>query len=164
VEPRAGSDPELSRARTAGEFGPTGLVWLLRLTTRRFGAAVRRGLDEAGHTQLPQQGFWAVSALAERDHTAGQLVDRMQITKQAVSQLVETLVALGYVERHSDPVDRRRVVLVLTDLGREAARAIAHAIEGLQAELARDVGPDGLDQLGRILTAFTAQVPETEQA
>jgi DNA-binding MarR family transcriptional regulator len=162
VQPRTSTNPESLPAGEVGELGPTGLVWLLRQATRRFGVAVRRDLDEAGHTQLPQQGFWAVSALAERDQTAGQLVDRMQITKQAVSQLLETLVDLGYVERHRVPGDRRRVIVALTDRGTEAARVIGHAIEGLEAELAREVGPDGLDQLGCILTAFTARSPESE--
>jgi DNA-binding MarR family transcriptional regulator len=136
------------------EAGPTEIVWLLRRATRRFGAAVRHALDEGGHGRLPQQGFWAVSALAERDHTAGQLVDRMEITKQAVSQLVETLVELGYVERRADPTDRRRVALALTERGWEAAGVIERAIASLRVELGASIGSDRMDQLETMLSDF----------
>jgi DNA-binding MarR family transcriptional regulator len=142
------------------DAGATEIVWLLRRTTRRFGAAVRHGLDEAGHGRLPQQGFWAVSALAERDYTAGQLVARLQITKQAVSQLVETLVELDYVKRRPDPTDRRRVVLALTDHGWEAAGVIGRAIANLRVELAASIGSDGMDQLETMLNDFGAPLDD----
>jgi DNA-binding MarR family transcriptional regulator len=153
----AGQDP-----KSAGpdELQPTELVWLLRRTTRRFGGAVRLGLDEAGHTRLPQQGFWALNALAEKDHTPGQLGDRMQITKQAVSQLVETLVALGYVRRLADPGDGRRVVMTLTAHGRDAANVIADAIVGLRIEVGHTIGTDQVAVLERLLAAFSDLEPE----
>jgi DNA-binding MarR family transcriptional regulator len=137
------------------ELRPTELVWLLRRTTRRCGVAVRRGLDEAGHTRLPQQGFWALNALAEKDHTPGQLGERMQITKQAVSQLVDTLVGLGYVQRLADPGDGRRVVMTLTAYGRDAANVIADAIVRLRMKVGQIIGTDQVAVLERLLAAFS---------
>ena len=156
------SGPTGHDSRPAGpaQLQPTELVWLLRRTTRRFGAAVRHGLDAAGHSRLPQQGFWAVSALAEKEHTPGQLGDRMQITKQAVSQLIETLVDLGYVQRQADPVDRRRVVMTLTAQGRDAAGVIADAIVRLRIEVGRTIGPVEVAHLEHILAAFSDLEPE----
>jgi DNA-binding MarR family transcriptional regulator len=152
-----GRDP---RPADPAQFQQTELVWLLRRITRRFGVAVRHGLDEAGHSRLPQQGFWAVSALAEKDHTPGQLGDRMQITKQAVSQLVETLVDLGYVQRQADPVDRRRVVMTLTVQGRDAAGVIAEAITGLRIEVGRTIGTQQWAHLEHLLAAVSDLEPE----
>jgi DNA-binding MarR family transcriptional regulator len=152
VSGRTGPDP---RPGGPAQLQPTELVWLLRRTTRRFGVAVRHGLDQAGHSRLPQQGYWAVSALAEKEHTPGQLGERMQITKQAVSQLIETLVDLGYVQRQADPVDRRRVVMTLTAQGREAAGVIADAIARLRMEVGRTIGTDQVAHLEHLLAAFS---------
>jgi DNA-binding MarR family transcriptional regulator len=132
-------------------------IWLLRRVTRRYGAAVRLALDEAGHAQLPQQGFWAVNALEFRDRTAVELVDLMQITKQAVSQLIESLVSLEYVERHADPKDGRRVVLRLSDKGRAAASVIGAAAATVEHDMSRRLGKETLLELRRALEGFVDQ-------
>ena len=129
-------------------------IWLLRRVSRWYGAAIRSALDEAGHAQLPQQGFWAVNALEVRDRTAVELVDLMQITKQAVSQLVESLVGLEYVERHADPNDRRHVVLRLSDKGRSAASVIGAAAATVEHEMSHRLGRETLLQLRRALEGF----------
>jgi DNA-binding MarR family transcriptional regulator len=129
-------------------------IWLLRRVNRRYGAAIRSALDDAGHAELPQQGFWAVNALDGRDRTAVELVDLMQITKQAVSQLVDSLVTLGYVERHDDPNDGRRVVLRLSDRGREAASVIGAAAGAVEHELRHRLGEESLLELRRALEGF----------
>jgi DNA-binding MarR family transcriptional regulator len=84
----------------------------------------------------------------------------MQITKQAVSQLIETLVDLGYVQRQADPVDRRRVVMTLTAQGRDAAGVIADAIVRLRIEVGRTIGPVEVAHLEHILAAFSDLEPE----
>ena len=129
-------------------------IWLLRRVTRRYGAAIRSALDEAGHAELPQQGFWAVNALEIRDRTSVELVDLMQITKQAVSQLIESLVGLEYVERHADPIDRRRVVLRLSDKGRDAASVIGAAAATVEQETIHRLGKETLLELRRALQGF----------
>jgi DNA-binding MarR family transcriptional regulator len=131
-------------------------IWLLRRVTRRYGAAIRSALDEAGHGELPRPGFWAVNALEVRDRTSVELVDLMQITKQAVSQLVEALVGSGYVERHADPDDRRRVVLRLSDKGRDAASVIGAAAASVEQEMTHRLGKETLRELRGALQGFVA--------
>jgi DNA-binding MarR family transcriptional regulator len=75
----------------------------------------------------------------------------MSISKQAVSQLVDTLVAAGYVARRPSPEDRRRTLLHLTSRGRKAVRVIDEAVAGVEAEMAARIGHDGLRQLYRWL-------------
>ena len=58
--------------------------------------------------------MWAVHTLYGRAQSASELVDVLQVTKQAVSPLVEELVVSGYVRRDPDPADRRRTLLDLT--------------------------------------------------
>ncbi|HEX4217859.1 MAG TPA: MarR family transcriptional regulator [Acidimicrobiales bacterium] len=130
------------------------VIWLLRRATRHYGAAVRSALDDAGHADLPQQGFWAVNALDGQDRTAAELVDLMQITKQAVSQLVDSLAGLGYVERHDDPTDGRRVLLRLSGRGRAAAGLIAGAAHAVEQEAGHVMGDGAVLELRRALEAF----------
>jgi DNA-binding MarR family transcriptional regulator len=71
----------------------------------------------------------------------------MDISKQAVSQLVDTLVNAGYVERRPSPEDRRRTLLLLTARGRRAVRVIDEAVSQVEAKLMDEIGDDGLRRL-----------------
>jgi DNA-binding MarR family transcriptional regulator len=49
--------------------------------------------------------------------TAGELATRVGITSGAVTGAIDRLVALGLVERTSDPRDRRKVIVRIADFG-----------------------------------------------
>jgi DNA-binding MarR family transcriptional regulator len=132
---------------------PQALSWLLRRTVRRYASPVAAALADAGFADLPQRGVWAVSALAQsKPGLSGRdLVARMGISKQAISQLVESLVALGYVARRPAADDRRRTLLHLTARGRGAARVIDETVARIEAGMAETLGEDGLRELHRAL-------------
>ena len=75
----------------------------------------------------------------------------MGISKQAVSQLIETLVTMDYVVRRPAPDDRRRTLLQLTARGRGAARIIDRTVAGLEAQMANALGRERLQLLHRAL-------------
>lgn len=64
------------------------------------------------------------------------------IAQPSVTALVSALERAGFVQRHSDPADRRVVLVALTDAGdaylrtrhETGARAVAHAVQELDAE------------------------------
>jgi DNA-binding MarR family transcriptional regulator len=120
---------------------------------RRYAAPVAEALDGAGFGDLPQRGVWAVSALAQsKPGLSGRdLVTRMGISKQAVSQLVEGLVTLGYVVRRPAPDDRRRTLLQLTTRGRDAVRVIDQTVARMEAGMAETLGGERLHELHRAL-------------
>jgi DNA-binding MarR family transcriptional regulator len=128
---------------------PLALSWLLRRAVRRYAAPVAEALDRGGFEDLPQRGVWAVSALAQsKPGLSGRdLVARMGISKQAISQLIETLVTMGYVARRPAPDDRRRTLLQLTARGRGAARIIDETVAGMEAAMAGTIGRERLRQL-----------------
>jgi DNA-binding MarR family transcriptional regulator len=79
------------------------------------------------------------------------------VTKQAVSQLLDTLVVRGFITREVDPDDRRRMTIGLADRGRGAAAAIYAAATAIDDQLAEMLSPSelagfraGLAALGRI--------------
>jgi DNA-binding MarR family transcriptional regulator len=145
---RVRADPNLPPARD-----PQALSWLLRRAVRRYASPVSEALAAGGFGDLPQRGVWAVSALAQsKPGLSGRdLVNRMGISKQAVSQLVERLVAMGYVARRPAPDDRRRTLLQLTTRGRGAARIIDENVARIEADMAGTLGRERLLQLHRAL-------------
>jgi DNA-binding MarR family transcriptional regulator len=75
----------------------------------------------------------------------------MGISKQAISQLIETLVTLGYVARRPAADDRRRTLLHLTSRGRDAARIIDTTVARMEETMANSIGRERLQELHRAL-------------
>ncbi|MEU3417880.1 MarR family transcriptional regulator [Streptomyces murinus] len=88
-----------------------------------IGVLVRRvrQVPVEGGLTLPERG-----ALAQLDRsgptTSSALARDAQITAQSMGATLGALQARGLVERHRDPDDGRRVVLSVTDAGRQALR------------------------------------------
>jgi hypothetical protein len=72
------------------------------------------------------------------------------VTKQAVSQAVEILAGRGYLERNSDPGDRRRISLTLTPRGQQVVDAVVRGVESVDAQLLERV------QAGQVAAMRTA--------
>lgn len=69
------------------------------------------------------------------------------ITKQSMSELVDKVVSVGYVERASDPTDGRATLLRLTRKGREVTRAVRANVAAIEADWARVLGKRRLEAL-----------------
>lgn len=90
------------------------LIVLLPLLSRIVAAAVRRATGE--ETTMPQ--FRVLGMLAEGPQTATVLARRRRVSLQSIGELVQALVARGWVERIPSPHDRRQQLLRLSDQGR----------------------------------------------
>lgn len=123
----------------------TDLAWQLRRALAAHRTAIRSALARAGCEDLPPRALWAIDALRSGDRSAAELARVLDVSKQAMSPLVELLVSLGYVERTADGLDRRRIALRLTSRGRSAATAIARACERLESRAETRVGTRNLE-------------------
>lgn len=84
---------------------------------------VQEGLRLRGFDDVrPAHGF-AFSRIAQGDATNADVAAHLGITKQSASQLVEHLVARGYVTREQHRDDARARLLVLTARGRACTQA-----------------------------------------
>lgn len=139
---------------------------LLRHARNTYGAAMRRALDEAGYGDIPGNGLYVIGGLAlgAGDAPLSQLVRDLRVSKQAAGQLVDTLVARGYLQRAEDPQDRRRQIVALTERGRAAAAVQAGARERIDALLAERIGETGVGKLRKILAALVGIGHEDETA
>ena len=109
---------------------------LLRASRGAYGHAIRERLAAAGFDDLPRNGPFVLGGMTNRGVATAQLVRQLGVSKQAASQLIDTLVLRGYLERRVDPDDRRRMTIELTDRGRAAAAAVREAVEAVDDELA----------------------------
>jgi DNA-binding MarR family transcriptional regulator len=107
-----------------------------------YGSAIRAALAEAGCDDVPRNGPYVIGAIARLGAPLSQIIKELGVSKQAAGQLVDTLVARGYLDRSVDPEDRRRLTISLTDRGHAAAAAARAAVERMDAELARRVGAE----------------------
>jgi DNA-binding MarR family transcriptional regulator len=62
----------------------------------------------------------------------GKVGARLQVHPTSVTNLVDGLERLGYVERTPHPSDRRTTLATITDSGREAAEAATHALNEMK--------------------------------
>ena len=129
---------------------------LLRHARTTYGKAMRKALEEAGYDDVPANGLYVIGGLAldRRDLPLRQLILEMGISKQAAGQLVDTLVARGYLSRTADEADRRKLIVGLTDRGRAAAEVQNKARERIDEELLERVGEADVRAARRALAAL----------
>ncbi len=113
---------------------------LLYVTRGTYTAAVRRAQAKVGCDDVPAAAEVLLNAMEWSGASLESAVRFLGVSKQAVSQMVDTLVARGYLERTRDAADRRRVKLSLTDRGHLAGRAGRTGIEQVDRELVARVG------------------------
>ncbi len=103
---------------------------------------------------MPRNGAAVIGGMGNRDLPAGVLVRQLGVTKQAASQLIDTLVLRGYLHRETDPEDRRRLNISLTSRGQEAAEGVRAAVIAVDQELAEMLGDSGVAGLRDGLVAL----------
>ncbi len=124
----------------AERYDDVPLSALLPAARSTYSRAVVAAQSRIGCKDLPGTGGFIISAMHWSGASLESVIRWMGVSKQAVSQAVDTLVVRGYLERTRDPSDHRRVNLNLTDRGRAAGKAARSAIERIDRELHDRVG------------------------
>lgn len=137
------------------DLDETAFPALLNAARRPYGAAVRRALEGAGFEDMPPRGAFVIGNIDRHGAAMQGMAASMGVSKQAVSQLVDTLVARGYLERAPEADDRRRVRLTLTARGREAARVARRAVTGVDRKLTQRIGAPAVATARQVLAALT---------
>jgi DNA-binding MarR family transcriptional regulator len=127
---------------------------LLRAARGSYGNAIRAQLAQDGFEDVPRNGAYVLGGMVNHGGSAGGLVRELGVSKQAASQLIDTLVLRGYLEREADPEDRRRVRIAVTERGHAAAAAVRAGVVAIDTELAARISPAELAGLRAGLTAL----------
>lgn len=146
-------------AKPAGASGPQwsdDVVFpaLLGAARRPYGVAINQALEAAGFDDLPRRGSFVIGSVERGGLPMGSLAGAMGMSKQAASQLVDTLVTRGYLDRSPDVADRRRMSVTLTERGSAAAVEIRAAVARVDAALTAAVGEQAVIEARRVLGAL----------
>ncbi len=148
AETRAAERPDGNRDGHKHELR----LWLRLLTcTTLVEGEVRRRLRAEFGLTLPRFDLMAQLERAPDGLTLGDLSRRLMVSNGNVTGLVERLAAAGQVERVPHPVDRRVVLVRLTQRGRAAFARMAQAHAGWIGELFEDVSGEEVRSLLHLL-------------
>lgn len=120
------------------------LAFGLLAASRALVDGVSAGVRARGFADVrPAHGF-AFARLSAGGATITQLAEHLDVTRQAAAQLVDELIAKGYVARNPHPRDARARLIVLTDKGRACTRAAEAAIADTLRPWEKELGPERL--------------------
>jgi DNA-binding MarR family transcriptional regulator len=128
-----------------------------RRMLRRIQAFSERAAAEADLRPRQYQLLLMLRGLAQdRDASVSDLADWLQVRHHTAVGLVDRMANRGLIERRTDPLDGRRVLVTLTNQGRTALRGLAlrHRDE------LRVLAPSLLDALRHVLEPAGSELLE----
>ncbi len=108
-------------------------------------------MERAGIEDMRSSYGFVIRALAAGDRTLTELAELLGVSKQAAIKVVDEMERRGYLERCTDPTDRRVKLLRLTPKATQVRRAALRASRQLERELRRELGDDDVAALRRTL-------------
>jgi DNA-binding MarR family transcriptional regulator len=119
-------------------------------------AEFHRRLAEAGHAEI-RDGHGCVFRFIDTEGTRlTALAERSGLTKQAVGEAVDDLERMGYVERVSDPDDKRAKIIRLTPSGADAMRAALEIFDGIERDWGERFGEQRVATMREVLSDIVA--------
>ncbi len=115
------------------------------------------GFSAEGHPGLQPAHHAVLTHLRVSGTRLTDLARRASMSKQAMGQLVDEVERLGYVERVSDPTDRRAKIVRFTRAGLEVIKDGTGIATAIQREYAELIGKQKLDLLREILEELHAK-------
>ena len=128
---------------------------LLRTAYNAISAVIYRHVAQAAGAGLRPAHGNALEMLALQDGLRlTDIAAQAGMAPQSMGEVVDDLVAKGYLRRQEDPADRRAKRIYLTGLGRQAADAGQVATRQAEAQIQAALGPRQYQQLRRNLAAI----------
>jgi DNA-binding MarR family transcriptional regulator len=138
---------------------------LLRTAYNVLSAAIYRAVSEAGATDMRPAHGNAMEMLAIQDGLRlTDIAARAGMAPQSMGEIVDDLVAKGYLSRREDPADRRAKRIYLTQKGRDTAQASRIALLEVERRISETLGTDTYQEMRRNLAAISKISQKKEPA
>ncbi|MFJ2213629.1 MarR family winged helix-turn-helix transcriptional regulator [Streptomyces sp. NPDC101062] len=125
---------------------------LLRLT-RRLHRIQKQQLEPIGITPAQARLLRALT-LYDTPPRMTDLATRLEVVPRAVTTLVDSLEASGWVRRAPDPTNRRVIRIELTDTGRATLRALRGARRSAAEDVLAPLTAEQREVLGGLLSTL----------
>lgn len=158
MPPRTRPPPDDFRAALEAAKSESTLQLLFKAARRLDELALERSAQRSG---LPRLRRSHTSLLPHIDLDGTRITDlaeRLGVSKQAASQLVDDLEQLGVLAREPDPDDARAKRVVFTQKGQSGLLEGLALLRELERELEREIGSQPMAQLRTALAAILARV------
>jgi DNA-binding MarR family transcriptional regulator len=137
--------------QTSARLQPPTLAILLREPFLAITEYVQRRLAEQGHSEIRVAHGNVFQFLDDHGTRVSVLAQRAQMTKQSMAELVDHLEDHGYVERVSDPSDRRAKLVRKTQKGHDVYPLAVAAVGEIEAAWADRLGDGQMAHLRGLL-------------
>lgn len=136
------------------EYEP-GLPYLLARAHR----STNLGLDRILKRENLSVEQWRVlQALKDgQGCTMSELSERALLTMSALSKNADRMVSRALIMRQRDAIDHRRVLVRLTDFGRDLLTRCDTAVSGFEQDMTSHLSDQDRAELARLLTAVSSQ-------
>lgn len=132
------------KRRRQSSFG-----FLLQLIARRIDSDMKVQLAEIG---IDRKIFSNLMLLLEKDGISQRELGRLlEFPEYFTSRTVDRLVEKGYAQRRPDPNSRRKILVFLTDKGREKAKELPSIIEAVNTDYLAPLNVDERKQMIQLL-------------
>lgn len=150
--PLAGTQEDLLEAMTA--------------VSRHLFRLMTQCLTEMGEgTEVSATQYRALASLALRGpRNASVLAEELGVGRPATTKLVDRLVRRRLINRKRDTVDRRQVILEVTEKGREIVRAVQQCRRRKLRRVLSELDPDAREALTRDLPSLLDAFSRTTAA
>jgi DNA-binding MarR family transcriptional regulator len=106
--------------------------------------------------KLSLSQVFALQDLQKETLTVTQLSEKLALERSSVSRLVDHLVKEGFVLRETNPLNRREVILSLTERGASTINKVSNQSVEFYKEVLNDVSPEDFQQMLRSFQRFTS--------
>ncbi|MEU8703816.1 MarR family transcriptional regulator [Streptomyces sp. NPDC048565] len=127
------------------------LALLLLAGFRTLADRAAAELAERGYEDVRPVHDFALHSILSGADSASELARRMSVTRQAAAKTIATLEERGYVARRSDPADRRRTRLQVTERGLALLREGETVFDELREQWEKQVGAASVSALEETL-------------
>jgi homoprotocatechuate degradation regulator HpaR len=156
------SGEDVARARAAFRFPPFGKSLPMLLLAARE-SVMQRFRHQIQARGLTEQQWRVLRALAEVDSLEiSALAARCHLLPASLSRILPKLNRDGLILRCGNAADQRRVIVSLTPGGRRLLEAARPDAERVYAQFARDIGPEQLEHVHRVLEQLIDALAETK--
>ncbi|MCB1489612.1 MAG: winged helix-turn-helix transcriptional regulator [Bauldia sp.] len=134
--------------------------WRLWQATQRWKQELDDGLVAMGHPWAAEARANVIMHVGRSGIRQSDLVRRMGLSKQAVQQLLDDLVADGIVERQPDPEDSRARRIVFTAAGRRMLADSNRVKKRIEADYRSVLGAERFRDFMAMLTELNERPPK----
>lgn len=135
------------------------LVHQLARTVWSFRLAYEKALGDLSGPQV-----WILLLLSKRDLAVGmtqsEITRLLQVDASAITRLVKTMDAKGWIRREPDPADNRLTRVFLTDEGSSLVQGLPERAHAIEQHITRNLTLQQLEELRRTLTILEATARE----